>query len=200
MRRDEQDGGERDEFLSALLDGELSGEDCARTVERLLRDPRLQAQWSRYHAARSALERSGAGCVGPAFAARVRQALADEPTILAPAEPASWRLWGRPIAGLALAATVAVAALAGLLLAQPAHAPAPGDAAVVADLDAGNAPAPGAGELAPAAYHEASPAARQAELRRRLALYLVSHSEYAQAGEMPGVLRYSRFAGFNAGQ
>jgi len=205
MRRHEREGEERGESLSALLDGELSAGDRAAAVDRLLRNPELQARWSRYHAARAALEGSGPGRVGLDFAGRVRHALVDEPTVLAPSRAVPRARWLRPVAGLAIAASVALAALGGLLALQQERAPdtrgvppelAEGGTGGV--LSAGGTPDPAG--LAPATLTEGSSPAAQAEFRRRLGVYLASHSEYAGTGEMPGMLPYTRFAGFNAGQ
>ena len=118
------------EQLSALVDGELPPEETALLLKRLEREPDLKQRLARYALAGDVLrgERLKAG---PQLAMRVAQALAGEPAHVPGAieraavpvaadaglgdrpaaslrrAPASTRRWLGPLAGLAVAATVA---------------------------------------------------------------------------------------------
>ena len=192
-----------DEAISALIDGDLASDDARRLLDRMADRPELRARWARYHAVRSTLEGAGVGGVRPGFAARVRAALDDEPTVLVPRPPArSAPAWVRPVAGFAIAASVALVAVGGLLALQ--GAPGSGEGLTVASLERGGA----AGLVPPDAGAAATTAvltgrgdgAPSAEARRRIGIYLANHSEFSDAVGMPGVLPHSRLTGFNAGQ
>lgn len=201
------DGGAgRDEALSALIDGELGDDEAVRMLDRLEREPGLRAQWARYHAFRSTLEGAPPGRLGTAFAARVHDALEREPTVLAPQGPRHEApSWLRPLAGVAIAASVALVA-AGVLFAL--QRPAGDDAAPVAsirggaDRIAGGTPRAGdaAGAATPAALTVDGDAVASESARRRMGIYLANHSEFADAANLPPVVPYSRLTGFNAGQ
>ena len=116
------------EQLSALVDGELPPEETALLLKRLEREPELRAHLARYSLAGDVLrgERLKAR---PQFAMRVAHALAGEPAhamaagdaavatsggafaagsvVPARRNPAAAAQWLRPLAGLAVAATVA---------------------------------------------------------------------------------------------
>lgn len=185
------------ELLSALMDDELSADEELRVLERLRDDPALQDRWARYHVARAVLA-EGAGRMSPGFAERVAQARAEEPAVLAPRRvrrplPA----WVRPVAGVAVAASVALVAIGALTLLR---GPSPETPVTVATR---STPAVNGGDglarVAVSTVDGATPAQVAAQ-RQRLMLYLVSHSEYADAGEIPTVIPYGRLGGLNAGQ
>ena len=158
------------EQLSALVDGELPPEETALLLRRLEREPQLRARLARYALAGDVLrgERLQAG---PRFAMSVAQALADEPahapavtaTAAAPAAEAAAGTvpaaalrrvrvgaprWSGPLAGLAVAATVAAVTVFVLKRgpAGPGDAPVPAlaarDAAREVVRDGAATPAP----------------------------------------------------------
>lgn len=196
---------DHDEALSALMDGELPAAQREHLVARLLAEPGLRARWARYHALRAAAHGTPPGILDGGFCARVRATLAHEPVLAAPGRPRRpGRRWLRPVAGLAIAASVALVAFAGLLAWHRESAEGPAAGTPVAAAPTRAAPriggdAAGAG-VRPATLARVADPARRAVLRRRLEIYLASHSGYAEVADMPGVLPYSRFAGFNAGQ
>ena len=91
-----------EDWLSALIDGELDEPESAERIRRLARDETLQARWSEYCLIGDALRGLPPG--SDRLPARLRTALDQEPTVLAPVtkpmrqQPALW---------LAAAATVA---------------------------------------------------------------------------------------------
>lgn len=110
------------EHLSALIDGELDAEQAARVLDALCRDPELQRRWSDLQLVGDALRSTEvAACHLDGFCARVRTALAAEPTVLAPGRPRTLvRRYAVP--GAAVAASVAAIAFVALPLLR---APAP---------------------------------------------------------------------------
>lgn len=101
-----------DEQISALMDGELSERELPGVLESLRKNPELTGRWQRYHLVRDALHGTLSEHVHVDLSARVRDALRDEPTVLAPPRR-SWdfRPWLRQAAGMAIAASVAAIAI-----------------------------------------------------------------------------------------
>lgn len=188
------------ELLSALMDDELSSRERGALFRRLEREPALQARWARYHAARAALT-AGAVQLAPGFSDRVRDAREREPSVLAPGRAAAPRpAWVRPLAGVAIAASVALVAIGGLSLLRGPLAPEPsitvadGGRTAVSDHDPA-AITPVAASTRPGAAETTTE-----PVRKRLLLYLASHNEYAGAVEVPTVIPYGRLGSLNAGQ
>lgn len=103
---------ERDaEQTSALLDGELDRRGEAEAVAALLAaGPEGLDRFGRYRLIGDVI-RGESAVLASTVAGRVRQALADEPVILAPRPARQSPSWLRPVAGVAVAASVAVAAV-----------------------------------------------------------------------------------------
>lgn len=97
------------ELISALLDGELSKESQQRTVSAMLQnDGDDLERFGRYRLIGDVM-RGETAVLAADISARVRTALEDEPVVLAP--PRRKNAWLRPVAGLAVAASVATAAV-----------------------------------------------------------------------------------------
>ncbi len=107
------------EQLSALMDGELDPDGARFLLRRIAADADLKRRWERQHLARAALRRQTALPLPADFAERVMAQVQSAP---APAMAGRWRGALRLVAGGAIAASVATAAL---MLAQPGPAPAP---------------------------------------------------------------------------
>lgn len=99
------------EQLSALMDGELGRDERAFLMRRLEHDAELRAVWTRMHLIRDVMTHRPGGAATLNLAEGVMQALADEervaPRVTASAAGPVWRPW----AGLAVAASVAMAAV-----------------------------------------------------------------------------------------
>jgi len=107
------------EHISSLMDGEISPETSRFLVRRLGADRELCATWARYHLVRDCLRNADVGLYGADLCVRVNRALGDEPAVGGRVRVG--RSWLRPVAGGAIAATVALAAL---ILVDPGRAPA----------------------------------------------------------------------------
>lgn len=133
VRKPEPDA---DAWLSALYDGELEGDAAKHAHARLGREPDAANRWAEYSLIGDALRGCQAGSAD--FRQRVRAALADEPTVLAPmpAAPPAHRpyYWA--------AAAAAVAAIAWSVLSVAPQAGIEHGVPVAANDPAGGAVAP----------------------------------------------------------
>jgi sigma-E factor negative regulatory protein RseA len=116
------------EQLSTLLDGETDLQTQDRLVSEMLRDEERLDRFGRYRLIGDVM-RGESAVIADGMHRRVAGALEVEPTVLAPARRAP--RWVRPAAGVALAASVAAAAI--MVAPQFANDPvAPGPAVVQA--------------------------------------------------------------------
>lgn len=168
------------EQISALLDGELPEAEQRLLLERLERDPALRTHWSRYQLISDAAHQTLPPQIDLSFADRVMAALEKQPEHHR--QPASRLARAvKPLAGLAVAASIAVVAV---LAVQRARTP---DAVPGAVQVAANQPAPAT---------TTAPTDAPALNGNRLNAYLVNHSEYAASGGMPGMSPYVRIVGY----
>ena len=175
------------EHLSSLIDGELDAHETAAVIDALCRDAELQRRWSDLQLVGDALRSTEvAACHVDGFCARVRNALADEPTILAP-RAVRPRLRRYAIPGVAVAASVAaIAFIAVPLLQAPAievaaqkQSPAFAAAPVVANADQQQGQA-------------ASKAAAAIANARALDPYFAAHRELTAGTPLPRATAYLR--------
>jgi len=175
------------EHLSSLIDGELDALEAAAVLDALCSDAELQRRWSDLQLVGDALRSTEvAACHAHGFCDRVRTALANEPTVLAPprrARPA-WRRYSVP--GLAIAASVAAIAFVAVpllrtpspdMMAQqqpPATAPVVASAAVLASSQT------------------ESKAAAAIANARALGPYFAAHRELTGGSPLPRAAAYLR--------
>ncbi len=104
------------ERLSAFMDDETDG-GHKDLVDDLLKDPELLDTWSRYHLISDGLKQGLPGVMDTNLAKNVSDSLRDEPAIVAPGRSAHTYL--KPVAGFAIAASVAAVAILGIQQQQP---------------------------------------------------------------------------------
>jgi len=174
------------EWLSALTDGELHGQELGRGLDTLRNEPELQQSWLSYHLVRDAISSNLNHAVDPQMHLRISAAIAAEPTILAPQRRS--RPWLKQAAGVAIAASVTGVAILGI---QSTNG-----------VDSGH----GTAQVAqPQEYIRMEPtlvASGQAKaLAENDALnsYLVNHNEFSANSGMQGVLPYVRIVGYKPG-
>jgi sigma-E factor negative regulatory protein RseA len=97
------------EHLSCLMDGEISKETGRFLVRRLGADRELRNTWARYHLLRDCLRHQEGELVADDLCSKVQQALAGEALQVAPRRFAT--AWLKPVAGVAVAASVALMAV-----------------------------------------------------------------------------------------
>lgn len=173
------------EQISALVDGELAGAEQRLLLERLTRDPALRAHWANYQLISDSLRQSLAPLTDTGLADRIMAAVEQDP-VQQVGRPAHWLGVLKPVAGLAVAASVAVVAV--LTLQAPDSAP-PGT--VGAQLAATPPASATYARLTPP-----PPAVTATPASGRLNEYLVNHSEYAASGGIPGMLPHARIVGY----
>ena len=196
------------EHMSALVDGELELRSAAETIDVLLQSEDLQLHWSRYHVVRDVLRHKVFPQAGNELLARVRANLAAEPAHFPPADPRprSWRGALKPVAGLALAASVAVVAVLAVRsqdpgLDRPRTAQAP-TAQVAGNLAPAVLPVSVATEeqMQPSRLKRLQWNTTEPAVANRLNGYLVNHSEHL-GGPIRGLHPYARIVGYDtAGQ
>lgn len=177
---------DKKEWISALADGELTGDELKRSLDALRDEPALLESWSRYHLIQDALHSNLEAKVMPDLSMRVAAALENEPVILAPQR--AHRPWLRHAAGLAVAASVTGVAVLGITrMNDESGAPA---------TVASNQPQ----EYVRMQQPPESPVRAQVANGEYLAPYLVNHNEYAVSSGMHGMLPYVRIVGHKSGE
>jgi sigma-E factor negative regulatory protein RseA len=104
------------EQISAFLDGELPSSETELLLKRLARDADLRESFGRYALIGEAMRLDERSRITRGFAARINATIDGEPAVsnAPPAVRARAAHWWRPIAGAAVAASVAVVAVVAL--------------------------------------------------------------------------------------
>lgn len=168
------------EQISALVDDELAEVEHELLIKRLTDDAAMRDKLSRYQLISDSLQNHLPRKTDPDFNIGVQLALQDEPDVQA--EPARLIRLFKPLAGLAIAASVAVVAVLSL---QSVRQESPAGASAVAT-------APVSNEFAAV---DATPLLANTDTgngAQSLDVYLVNHNEYAVNR---GMLPYVRLVG-----
>lgn len=183
------------EQLSALMDGELDANESDQLIQSLCHNEASdeQACWERYHLIGDALKNNLPGIIKHDLSSRVSAALADEPTVLAPRRlRIRWKRVAKPLAGAAIAASVASVSIVGLRLMLPEQA-AVGTVASSTSVDSLPLPQDG---IARVADTEGNAALKRDDRESRLNSYLVNHSEFAMPAGIQALPPYMRVVGY----
>jgi sigma-E factor negative regulatory protein RseA len=185
------------EQLSALVDGAVDDRQRQSLFSRLGEERDLRSCWGRYHLIGDALRGEPAAASARDIAARVRERLADEPVVIAPA--LAWRgrrpVWLRPVVGLAAAASFGAAVVVLLPRSEPPTAPP----VVAAGLPA----TPVAPAETPAQWLVVQQVpvtrwqARDPDVEQDLQRFLADHSEFAATG-VKGAMPLVTVVGYDA--
>lgn len=97
------------EHISSLMDGEISRETSRFLVRRLGTDEELCATWARYHLVRDCLRNQDGGLAREDLCTRIRSEIENDDVRQAPRRTAAG--WLKPVAGVAIAASVALMAV-----------------------------------------------------------------------------------------
>lgn len=180
-----------DERISALVDGELSTEECRRLMDEMRDDAAFASSWCNYHLISDALKNNLPTSLSPDFTARVAKALEVEPSIVALPPPArTTPVFVKPTIGFALAASVA--AIAYLGLGHDTQQPTVNVAPQLAHVT----------PAAPQDYPVSKVRGGQWDVEQpavasKLNDYLASHGQYSVVtGMQPGVLPQVRIVGY----
>lgn len=163
------------EQISALVDGELDPGETKLLLRRFAQDPELKAAWERYQRCGELVEEAVETPIGADIADDVRAAIEAEDPPVTPARRAPE--WTRPVAGVAVAATVATVAVLSLQGPTDSDPATESEAVTVVPGDrAEGTPWGGSAywfEPRPAAGGDAG----QAATRQRLDTYLINHTD-----------------------
>ena len=191
------------EVVSALLDGE-AGDVPEQILNEVVQADYTRLSWSRYQligeVVREASKEPHLRFASASFAEKVRQQIDAEPTILAPKRRSTRRMpsYLQPVAGIALAASVAAVAVIGVQQmslndsenAQPLSVAKFEAAEQVLASDTGAV----SSDVADSPELEID----LAEHKRRLNSYLVNFNEQRAGLGMPGVNPYVRIIDFES--
>jgi sigma-E factor negative regulatory protein RseA len=193
------------EDISALMDGELATRSASRTIDILLASDELRVHWTRYHVVRDVLRHKTYPDSGGELCKRMQSCLADEPLHFPRLRlvPRRWRETVRPVAGLALAASVAVAAILavgklGDLPGRQESAQAPAvQVAASTRASVVSAASSSGGRIARVALQRLQWNTTEPAVAKRLNGYLVNHSEYL-GGPTRGLHPYARIVAYDS--
>lgn len=178
------------EQLSAFIDGEHGTENV---LDKLIYDEEMKQTWSRYHLIGDCLRDNMPEQIFNQISQNVSQALQNEPTVLAPKKKS---LDLKPLAGFAIAASVAMAAVFTIqtdndVVSPLNNAPAVANITPVqitpAQTETVNFSQPQA--LPAAVTHSDTP---NSVANERLNNYLLNHNEYRSNAGMNGIMPHVR--------
>jgi len=173
--------------LSAFMDGELAEQEHELLIRQLTRDPGMLDKWGSYHLIRDAMQNHLPVHVDVGLSQRISVAMEAEPEHLQSNETSAVRQWMRPLAGFAVAASVAMIGVLGLQnLTQPGLSPVLPEMASVKTHPSLIQPVSTGG-----LRWNAQPA-----IASRLNGYLVNHNESVSSTQLQGILHYARIAGY----
>lgn len=189
------------EQISALLDGELSQAESEMLFRRMENDAELRAVWQRYAMIHDAIHREVPEQFDTGFSSRVMDAIhADAGSAAAGDSTVDGTRAGvlgsglnrllKPVAGLAVAASVAAMAIIGLQN-------------INGVLDSGEGVSVVAGKADPSGFMKVSGTRweiRQPEVAAKLNGYLVNHNEFSSSTNFDGILQYRHIVGYDQEQ
>ncbi len=165
------------EQLSALADDELSELERPLLLGRMQRDSALRECLGRYQLIGEVM-RGASTSTGLGIAKRVQQVVAED----APMRVSQKARWWRPVAGFAVAASVALVAVLAVTTVRN------DDPGVTGVAVTGTAPGATLASDDPGLrWNRIDP-----QVEKRLSGYLVNHSEYAASRGFQGVMPYAR--------
>ena len=178
------------ERFTALLDNELPPEQIDSLSHAVSQDADLRQQVARHQMINCGIRAEHINLDALTLMDEVGERLKDEPTVLAPTRWQRSHRWIQPIAGTALAASVAALgiAFAPQLLNQGVNVPNPGIQVVAQPIAVPPAQV--------AHQPEQTWKTLESKPENELEPYLKDHSEYAVQGVMP----YASYVSYDAGK
>lgn len=174
------------EQLSALIDGE---HDNDHVLDKLIHDKELKQTWSRYHLIGDCLRDNIPDYISNQISQNVSHVLKDEPTVLTPTKR---QFNFKPLAGFAIAASVAMVAVLTIQTNNNPASPSLDGQAVAAYTPAQteiiNFSQP---QVLPASVTTHSDTPESIE-KERLNNYLLNHNEYRSNAGMNVIMPYVR--------
>ena len=191
------------ESLSALMDSEAEELEVRRLLAQAESDAGIRARWSRYHTARAVLQKDQLQYAHIDISALVSEQLENEPVhsaaseAIADVQPAKTTFSLKPLAGLAVAASVTAAVFFGVQGLDRAESASPSQSLVAsaqlpgAERTVRTLPDAAAGEQARVA------AAKFAAVQRaRMQTLMRLHAQQASVNGSQGILPLARAANY----
>lgn len=179
---------EGNEQISALMDDDYDHQ----SLNQLLRDEELQHTWARYHLIGDCLRDNLPEQINTGLANRINSQLKSEPTVLAPSGKQNRNL--KPLAGFAIAASVALIAVFGIRQNTDSVVPTSNQPVIAANqavqpVSSGDTFTFTEPQVRPASIQTDTPASMASQ---RMSGYLVNHNQYRSSNGMHGSLPYVR--------
>ena len=179
------------EQLSALIDGEHDGENTD-IIDNIINDDDMKDTWSRYHLIGDCLRDHVPENISSDVSTQVSNTLRDEPTILIPHTHKRFNL--KPIAGFAIAASVAMVAVfsvqRGNEINSSSDVPTIAANQINATVSQPQSFSFPEAQVLPAAVRKSD--TPDSVANQRLNHYLMNHNEYRSNGGMNAILPYVR--------
>ena len=176
------------EQLSAMLDNELDEQEYELLIHRLKQDRELQSMWSRYQVVGEAMRRNLVNTTTIDLVNKLRKQIDQE---IGPEAGSGVRTRGarllKPVAGLAIAASVATMAVVGMQNMTLNQEDVPVSRLAQAE------PVNSIRRVSGTHWDMQQP-----ETEMRLNGYLVNHSEYTSNISLQGIINYARIAGYDS--
>jgi len=189
------------ERISALMDGELDGDETARLIPGVKERGELREAWDTYHLIGEALRGQASGV--PGIARTVAARLADEPTVLAPRRMAAGPFKRFVLPSLAAAAAIVSVTWVSLETQQSQNAPVatiPASQMVLpVSMTAPSNALPDFAQDGPSAA-AAQPAPQIQLVPRQIDAYLSAHQEFSPSTTMQGLAPYVRTVAASAAE
>ncbi|MGI9295717.1 MAG: sigma-E factor negative regulatory protein [Pseudomonadales bacterium] len=191
------------ESLSALMDSEAEELEVRRLLTQVESDSEIRARWCRYHTARSALQEEQFHYAHIDISARVREQIQNELPHSADSELAANMHAGRatfnfkPLAGLAVAASVTAVVFFGVQGLNDSADTGPGPVAHNAQLprvEKGILPLPDTQQGEQAQVAKVNSEAAERLRTRRMQTYMQLHAQHASVNSSQRVLPLARVA------
>ena len=185
------------EQISSIMDDEAV---TAESLAQLAQSDENGRTWQRYHLISDCMKGNMPKYLDPGLSARISQAIAHEPTVLAPQKSSPHRIL-KPVAGFAIAASVAALAILGIQQQRPNDTNLPAttpqfaamsDSEVLSPITVQAQLRPVNVQTAPVAPTQVQQQLTRKELDARLNSYLVNYNEYRTYTGMQGMLPYVR--------
>jgi sigma-E factor negative regulatory protein RseA len=182
------------EKLSAFMDGELDGHHHNEIIDVLTLNPDMRQVWWRYHLIADAVTQDMKTYAGTDLASSISAKILQEPTTLSPLRKNNPVSFIKPLAGMAIAASVAAVAILGFRLSGTQQQESVQLPRVVARDEASTATV---SQFTPAGRNTPIPSNNirlaNAVPNARMNSYLLNHNEYNTMGNrMQGIIPYVR--------
>ncbi len=184
---------QRKEYVSALVDNELDT-DTESVLDDVLKTASLKNTLARYHLISDSLKQNIPESVDVNLAEKIAAKIDGEPTVLAPQARSTNNVFLKPVAGFAIAASVAAMAILGIQQNQE------GTMNQRQEL-LSFTPQANVNTITPQNVVNSTPSEAQLRLvkantRARLNSYLVNYNEYRTNSGVQGMLPYARTVTF----